>query len=230
MGGIHHKSSPIEQPVNLSAVHKKAQYIGVVPNNCTLKYNFGALLQSRQSRWSHLKNPYTRPWQIDVNDKFLGYAYARAYGVRTPRLLDCPSSAVALPTSWPSNWGSDFVVKPLLGFSSRGVLLIRNGEETFEHDIVKGRQDVIKSYARKYNASAAQRRVFLESALVVEEMVTPPKGLASPFDLKFFMFGGRVAAVWFIYGRKTKFECSAIYDGTWRRRLDSGGCVRYYIP
>ena len=63
-----------------------------MPNNCTLKYNFGALLQPRQSRWSHLKNPYTRPWQIDVNDNFLGYAYARAYGVRTPRLFDCASA------------------------------------------------------------------------------------------------------------------------------------------
>ena len=43
----------------------------------------------------------------------------------------------------------------------------------------------------------------------VEELVRAPRGMAAAPDFKFFVFGGHVAAIWYVQGRHTREECSA---------------------
>ena len=84
---------------------------------------------------------------------------------------------------------------------------------------MRGRYDLAQqSY---YSGAAARRR----DPMLVEELVRAPRGMAAAPDYKFFVFGGHVAALWYVQGRHTREECSAWYDAEWTRRLDGHGCV-----
>ena len=104
------------------------------------------------------------------------------------------------------------------------------GAEVLTIDIptkVRGRYDLAQqSY---YSGAAARRRdPMLVGELVpnpnlsssptptpnpnpnqVEELVRAPRGMAAAPDYKFFVFGGHVAAIWYVQGRHTREECSA---------------------
>ena len=75
-------------------------------------------LRQRKRRW--LKRPRYLArhglWQAALNDKLLGYVYARSVGVATPAVLFCSADGfAALPARWPEHWGCCFVIKPLVG-------------------------------------------------------------------------------------------------------------------
>ena len=68
---------------------------------------------------------------------------------------------------------------------------------------VRGRDDLAQ---QKYYSGAAARR---RDPMLVEELVRAPRGMAAAPDYKFFVFGGHVAAIWYVQGRHTREECSA---------------------
>ena len=86
-----------------------------VPSACLPQHDILRSLRLRQTRWLNVS--YTLKhnlWQRAIDDKLLGYVFARSIGVPTPSVLFCddrgPSS---LPDVWPKSWGCCFVIKPL---------------------------------------------------------------------------------------------------------------------
>ena len=47
--------------------------------------------------------------------------------------------------------------------------------------------------------------------MLIEALVRAPRSMAAAPDYKFFVFGGQVAAVFYVQGRHTREECSAWY-------------------
>lgn len=45
--------------------------------------------------------------------------------------------------------------------------------------------------------------------MLIEALVRAPRSMAAAPDYKFFVFGGQVAAVFYVQGRHTREECSA---------------------
>jgi len=70
---------------------------------------------------------------------------------------------------------------------------------------VRGRDDLAQqSY---YSGATARRR----DPMLIEALVRAPRSMAAAPDYKFFVFGGQVAAVFYVQGRHTREECSAWY-------------------
>ena len=120
---------PAPKPLELySAV------VARVNTTCPAHINYRLRIQARIQRWqegSLSKTPgKTRrlgvPWQALVNNKFIGYAFAMALGVRTPQQYACPQTLAEVPARWPAHW-ANFVVKPLSGSTANGVNIVRSG-------------------------------------------------------------------------------------------------------
>ena len=70
---------------------------------------------------------------------------------------------------------------------------------------VRGRDDLAQqSY---YSGATARWR----DPMLIEALVRAPRSMAAAPDYKFFVFGGQVAAVFYVQGRHTREECSAWY-------------------
>ena len=98
-------------------------------STCSAKEDFLSLLRRRKDRW--METDYvarTGLWQAAVDDKLLGFVYARSRNIRTPDVLFCHSKGYsALPRQWPKTWGCCFVIKPLRGYNDFGILLVEGG-------------------------------------------------------------------------------------------------------
>lgn len=98
-------------------------------------------LQMRQDRW---RNPVrvlsNSIWQAAIDDKLIGFIYARSIGVHTPAVLWCDSRGVsALPRKWPATWGCCFAIKPLYGYNAIGIMLVDHGVDILTGWPVRGR-------------------------------------------------------------------------------------------
>lgn len=205
-------------------VRRKPTTAALVNTTCPARINYRLRIQARMARWMAGAHGKTRaagvPWQALFVNKFMSYAFAMELGVRVPQQYACLETLDAVPPRWPVHW-KEFVIKPVSGDSALGVNIIRNGINTWTGKPVRGRDDLAQQsyYAgiRAANVPQAGRR----GPIVVEELMRAPRGLPTAPDYKFFAFGGHVAAVWYVQGRHTDEECSAWYDATWTRRLDS---------
>ena len=181
-------------------------------------------LRRRQSHWLNTSYALTHGlWQRAVDDKLLGYIYARSLGVATPSVLFCdPQGPIALPETWPESWGCCFAIKPLYGFNDFGVMLVEHGVDRFTGAILGGREDVLE-HLRTQGVPQLHR-----STVYVETIVRPEAASfdanATPPDYKFLTFGSEVASVAIIAARKTKEACMAWVDKNYQR-TDQHGCV-----
>ena len=92
-------------------------------NPCPTSQDFLYLLRKRQTRWLNASYVLEHGlWQRAIDDKLLGYIYARSVGVATPSVLFCdPRGPLFLPEEWPTEWGCCFAIKPLYGFLTDGL-------------------------------------------------------------------------------------------------------------
>ena len=175
-------------------------------------------------RWlnaSHVMNKGL--WQRAIDDKLLGYVFARAHGVPTPSVLFCdPRGPPALPERWPEEWGCCFAIKPLYGYADFGIMLVEHNVDRFSGAVLRGRDDVMR-FLRTQGVPRLHRRT-----VYVETIIRPEAALygrnATPPDFKFMMFGSTIGSVAIIEARKTRNACMAWVDEDFKR-TDLHGCV-----
>ena len=210
--------------MSLRTFHQPVRPGRGVVSTCPREIDFLRQLRLRQSRWLDASYATQRNlWQRAIDDKLLGYVYARSVGVRTPSVLFCDERGVsALPREWPEAWGCCFVIKPLYGFNDFGVMVIEDGIDRFTGTVLEGRDDV----ARLLRKNNVPHRL-LRKTIYVETIVRPEAHYArnqTPPDFKFFTFGGTIGTVGIIAGRKTRGACMAWVDERFQR-TDTFGCV-----
>ena len=197
------------------------------PAACSDDVNILSLMPERLTRWKS----GDRGWASALENKIVGWAFARSLGVATPRILHCASRPADLPPAWPSQWGARFVVKPLHGSSALGVLLLDGGVDRLSNRTVRGRDDVLALY-RKHRKAGWTRQPVL-----VEEMVQRPGGEPA-LDVKFYMLGGKFGGAYIDLGPADRHgashkrrkdvnarACVAWVDADGQTRTDRHGCV-----
>lgn len=195
-----------------------------IPSACLAQQDYLRYVRLRQARW--LNTSYVlrqNMWQRAVDDKLMGYIFARSIGVPTPSVLFCDDRGPqALPEVWPEEWGCCFVIKPLYGFNDFGVMLVENGYDRFTGMPLGGRADVINHLRATGVPRLRKRTVYIETVVRAETQYYAHN--ATPPDYKFFMFGKTVGSVAIITGRKTSGACMAWVDENFER-TDTHGCV-----
>jgi len=85
------------------------------PSPCARDEDILYLVRRRQHRWLNASYVLDKGlWQRAIDDKLIGYIFARSVGVATPSVLFCdPRGPMALPDVWPQSWGCCFAIKPL---------------------------------------------------------------------------------------------------------------------
>ena len=73
-----------------------------------------------------------------------------------------------MPARWPATWGARFVLKPLGGTNSRGVMIIEraSGKDAISGKTFRGRED-LATYQRRHPKDAGDK--WLAEALVAPE-------------------------------------------------------------
>lgn len=191
---------------------------------CLPQHDYLRYVRLRQTRW--LNSSYVLSnniWQRAIDDKILGYIFARSVGVPTPSVLFCDDRGPkALPEEWPPEWGCCFVIKPLFGFNDFGVMLIEDGIDRFTGVPLRGREDVL-NHLRATNVPRLHKRtVYVETVVRAEKQFYTRN--ATPPDYKFFMFGKTIGTIAIIAGRKTSGACMAWVDENFER-TDVHGCL-----
>ena len=124
------------------------------------------------------KNDLVEFYQV-LNHKLGAYLYASKVGVQSPRIKYC-GKAQDLPEDMSSQFGDKFVVKPLIGFSSKGVNIVVDGVDKF-HGKSVNRDSLVKDFGPDADA-------------IVEELIESAhpqfKGDVPP-DYKFHVYEGR---------------------------------------
>lgn len=163
------------------------------------------------------------PWQSIVNDKLAGYMYAMDLGVPTPRLYACSRG---IPKITPEVWGTNsFVVKPLIGFNSIGVVVSDNGRDKLTSMPVKTETlaDIYRLHSRR--SDITNRIVFSpDTTFLVEEYLRPRPGMHNsgiPADVKIDVYDGEILLVHYIeraWDEKTNrlsVKCVKYFDSKW---------------
>jgi len=89
------------------------------------------------------KNDLVEFYQV-LNHKLGAYLYASKVGVQSPRIKYC-GKAQDLPEDMSSQFGDKFVVKPLIGSSSKGVNIVVDGVDKF-HGKSVNRDSLVKDF------------------------------------------------------------------------------------
>lgn len=168
------------------------------------------LVPKRQQRWQAQAKRGDINFIQMINDKLGGYLYATKLGVRTPRILFC-GVAKDLPRNMTS-FGNKYVVKPLDGFSAKGVHVVRDGVDLFS-----GKGVTFNSLVKVYGP---------EKETIVEQLIESAHpnfdGLVPP-DYKFHVFEG-MSELMRVIDRNKNPKCSNYYEFTskmeWRHLRD----------
>ena len=195
-------------------------------STCPKRYDYLLKLRQRQTRWLNSSHAVRRGlWQRAIDDKLLGYIFARSVGVLTPSVLFCDTGGVqTLPQTWPRSWGCCFVIKPLYGYNDIGVFIVENGVDRFTGQRLVGRADLQRLIRDKHGTlrRLGPRTIYVET-LIRPELSLYTKN-ATPTDFKFLSFGGTIGTVGIIEGRATDNACMAFVDERFQR-TDTYGCV-----
>ena len=87
-------------------------------NTCDPSEDYHRLVHHRIRHWINDRQDFTYLrehdlWQAALDNKLIGYFFARAQGVNTPPLYACePQGVNHLPATFPDALGSSYVVKP----------------------------------------------------------------------------------------------------------------------
>ncbi|PFG38845.1 teichuronopeptide biosynthesis TupA-like protein [Georgenia soli] len=127
-------------------------------------------------------------FEVDGKDDL--HAWARSFGVRTPRLLAVHEHVREI--DW-SALPDRFVLKPTRGASSAGVLLLtRRGGDWL--DLVTGRDLTEQGVVTELESLAARKEV--SAAVLLEELIEDPRFPgAQPPDYKVSTFFGRIGFI-----------------------------------
>lgn len=191
-------------------------------SNCPKGEDYLVKLRERKRRWQN--GTMSQIWQSAVDDKLIGYIYARSIGVRTPSVLWCNSRGyTALPLRWPKEWGCCFVIKPVYGYNDIGVMIVENGVDRFTGWPLRGREDAMKIVRYKeWIEVRAMSRTFIVETLIRGDQAT--FNSSAPTDYKFLVFGSTIGGVAVIGGRKSMAACLAWFDHNYSRQ-DRLGCA-----
>ena len=193
--------------------------------NCPVKHDFLVQLRQRMQRWR--SSEYVKRnnlWQAAIDDKIIGGVFARSMGVDTPSILWCSSRGMnALPAKFPASWGRNFVLKPLYGYNDNAVVIVDNGRDRFTGAPIRGKHDVLQLFKHKTFPPKVTTRAYYAETIVRAERGRYLRN-ETPSDFKFLTFGGDVASVALLEGRKTPESCMAWLDADFVR-TDSQGCV-----
>ena len=210
-----------------SRLNSKPQLPRPYEPHCAPHENFLSLMKTQTKSWYYgtFNKSHPRPWAAALQGKIIGQLFAHALSVRAPKNFFC-GAVSDLPLAWPREWGDFFVVKPLSGYNDAGILLITNarskGYDRLTGRRVRGRTDVAMHYtSNRSKLSSRQARTVLVEELIVRRR-SDNAWLAA--DIKFFMFGGTIGAVYIIVNRSTPSKCSWWLAPDGQTRLDLNGC------
>mmetsp|Transcript_3603 Transcript_3603/g.5053 ORF Transcript_3603/g.5053 Transcript_3603/m.5053 type:complete len:435 (+) Transcript_3603:224-1528(+) len=151
-----------------------------------------------------------RVWQHHVGYKLKGLEFARALGVETAKVYDC----VARPDEFKAaQLHVGYVAKPVDGFSSQDVFVVKHGE------IANKSMDPKSNWKRGF---------------MVEELIQHFDNISGLADYKFLMFGRKIGAVLVVSGRLQSSACPncetcRVWVDENFERLDSWGCTNMNI-
>jgi hypothetical protein len=148
------------------------------------------IVEERILRWHDEDHKYN--FLQMINCKLGGYIYATKLGVRTPRVLFC-GIAKDIPTNL-NLFGDKYVIKPLRGYSSRGVKVVKDGV-----DVLHKKPANFETLTKNYDGD--------EEETMVEELVEsvdPNYDGLTPPDHKFFVYEGGVPEIMLFYDRQHK--------------------------
>mmetsp|Transcript_6609 Transcript_6609/g.14966 ORF Transcript_6609/g.14966 Transcript_6609/m.14966 type:complete len:509 (+) Transcript_6609:90-1616(+) len=157
------------------------------------------LIPERIQRWDKQQKNGNINFLLMIKDKLGGYLYATKLGVRTPQILFC-GVAKDLPKNMTS-LGKNYVVKPLKGYSARGVKVVRDGV-----DILKSEKISYKKIIKEYG---------LEEETIVEELIEsadPKFERLVPPDHKFYVYEGGMPELLLYIDRNEGQQCRDYFD------------------
>lgn len=191
--------------------------LGSCTTNASCSAKVKRYISYRLKNWGDSQNA---PWQQLVDDKLTGYMYAIYLGVPTPQVYACSRG---IPEIVPEQWGTNsFVVKPLAGRASMGVVISDNGRDILTSlPVAKGTlEDIYRLHASRSNET--KKLIFSpEAEFMVEEYLRPKDGLhhnGVPADVKFEVFDGKIFIIrymergWDERRRGVSVLCSSYYD------------------
>lgn len=129
---------------------------------------------------------------MSADAKLDGRSFAESLGVSVPQLLCEPTKLGEVPFD---SLPDEFVLKPILGHSSRGVFLLRRvGERKFESLLDQSEIWTVDDIERRYQEWRAGS---LTDIVIVEQLLATQVGekLVAPVDWRFFCFYGKVGLV-----------------------------------
>jgi len=151
------------------------------------------------------------PWSFWVNDKLGGGIFAKAMGVKVPRVVFCSGEGAQGLKNFKVGKNKDkaIVVKNKDGFSTLGTYIFPDGVN---------REELLRKKKMSMNDVIEDLDVLKPKAKTVyaEEMVRGPDH-AIPHDYKFYMMGDdTVGGIGVVFNRGTERECCRFMDEKWR--------------
>jgi len=151
------------------------------------------------------------PWSFWVNDKLGGGIFAKAMGVKVPRVVFCSGEGAQGLKNFKVGKNKDkaIVVKNKDGFSTLGTYIFPDGVN---------REELLRKKKMSMNDVIEDLEVLKPNAKTVyaEEMVRGPDH-AIPHDYKFYMMGDdTVGGIGVVFNRGTERECCRFMDEKWR--------------
>lgn len=170
---------------------------------------FSARVKDRLHRWRTLKQPNA---YAAIASKLGGAEYMQSLGHEVPKLYGTYDSLANIPPF--EDLPSSFVVKPMTGWKSTGVFLMRDGYEAF-----RKRHLSRKELIEMARASAGGRQKQPNGTWIVEELLLNHDGSGEPaWDFKFYCFGPKVVVIQIVRrtGRKASETRHWFRDPDWR--------------
>ena len=196
-----------------------------VQANCEGLKTFEERVQQRMVDWKNSTYIESNQlWQHTVNHKLIGYLFAHSLGVRTPRLLGCLESRKPQPAYSPS-WPDEVVVKPINGWSSRGVTLVSRPSGNWRNV----GNDLWHKYPAFIVEERVQRRRLLEAHRGNQNgfLATHAHGRSTtPPDYKFFVMDGKILGFGVVHERfRSECTCVAWFFGSTFQHETRLGCA-----
>ena len=165
------------------------------------------IVQKREWRWKKAERDQNNTNIIQMlNDKLGGYYYATKMGVQTAKILYC-GVAKDLPRDI-SSLGDKYVIKPLHGWSAKGVKVVVNGVNILnKKDTTKS---IIISYDSLVDEYGSDGEIFVEE--LIESAHLNYVGRIPP-DYKFHVYEG-IPELMFRVDRNVGHECADMIDVT----------------
>ena len=202
-GQVHHQHDPLQSNNHVPSLLTEAIQSCKAAKNKHGKYPsiYEELVMERRNRWYRSKElPKKYNFLQMINTKLGGYMYATKLGVSTPRVLFC-GKAKDIPQKMGS-FGTKYVIKPLKGFASKGVKVVKDGVNILRNERVS-----YEILSEMYDGNEEQMMVeeVIESSNPVYDGLIPP-------DYKFFSYEGAVLEILLYCDHNPGTYCEDSFD------------------